>query len=89
MEMNLVDVVERDLKHLAHAFAAGSLTRRGEVRDLKHEHVAAVAAATLEQAAGRGVGADRRDDLQKRVAQCAYCVAQPEVLNPGIRVGLA
>ena len=83
--MDLGHVLDGDLEHLADAGGAGPLPSRGEVRDLEHEHVAAVAAAALEQAAGGGAGAQRRDDLQERVSEREHGVAQAEVLDAGIR----
>jgi hypothetical protein len=62
--------------------------RRIEVVDLEHQHVAAVTTAPIDQAAGCGVGPDRRDDLQERVAEREHVVAQPEVLYARIRVRL-
>ena len=89
MQVDLGHVVERDVEHFADSGGAGPLPSRGEVRDLEHQHVAAVAAAALEQAAGGGAGAQRRDDLQERVAEREHGVAQAEVLDAGIRERLA
>ena len=54
-----------------------------EVRHLEHHHVAAVAAAAVEQPPGRGVRLNRRDDLEERVADREHRVAQTESATPG------
>ena len=60
------------------------LARRRQVVDLEHEHVAAIAAAALEQAAGRGLRPHRRNDLEERVAEREHGVAQTEVADAWI-----
>jgi hypothetical protein len=87
--MHLFHVRNRDFEYLTYACGASAQASRGEAIDLKHDHVAAVATAALEQPSGGRVGADRGHDLQERVAQRKHRVTQSEVLNGGIAVGLA
>ena len=72
------DVVERHLEHDADGELGEPPPRGGEIVDLHDHHVAAVAAAALEEAAGRRVAGDRRHDLEKRVADGHDGVPQPE-----------
>ena len=81
MEVDLVDLVERDREHLAHPALGRPCPRCRHIRDLEHEHVTAVAASPLDQPPGRGPVADRRDDLQERVAEREHGVAQAEVAD--------
>ena len=57
--MGLDHVVELDSEHLAHAELGRAAARRRHVVDLEHEHVAAVAAAALQQPPRCGVIARR------------------------------
>src|SRR5439155_8656553 len=55
-----------------------------EVVELEDHHVAAVAAASLQVAAGRRSVLLRRDDLEERVADREDGVAEAERADPGI-----
>ena len=55
-----------------------------DVVELEHDHVAAVAAAAVEVAAGRRVVLQRRDDLDERVPERHDRVVQPEGADAGI-----
>jgi hypothetical protein len=58
-----------------------------EIVALDDQHVAAVAAASLEIALRRGTRIDRRDDFEERVADRHHGVAQAELLHGGVVEG--
>ena len=87
--MDLGDVLAVDLEHLAYFRLVRASASRREVVDLEHQHVAAVAAAALHQAAGGGVRADRRDDLEERVSEREDGVSEPEEADGRVVVGLS
>ena len=64
-------------------------TRGGEIVELDHQHVPAVAPRWSSSAAGGGARSQRRDDLEERVPEREHRIAQPEVLDARIGVGLA
>ncbi len=81
------DVVERHLEDNADAELRDPAPRGREIVDLHDHHVAAVAAAALEEPTGGRVLRDRRDDLEKRVADGHDGVAQAERGDVGIAEG--
>jgi hypothetical protein len=89
VQVDLVDLLQRDLEHLANAALGRPRAGRRQIENLEHQHVAAVAAAPLEQAAGGGAAPDGRDDLEERVAQREHRVAQAEPIHTGIYERLA
>ena len=89
MQVHLPHVVERDFEDLADAQVADALARRRQVVELEHRHVAAVAAAPLDQPSGGGVLLHGRDDLEERVAEAEDRIPQPEVAHARIGERLA
>ena len=86
--MDRGDVVELDGPDLADAQRRRPRAGAGEIVDLEHGHVRAVAAA-VEEAARRRVVSRGRDHLDERVTERHDRVAEPEVVDVGIGVGVA
>ena len=84
VQMDLGHVLELHCEHLPHSELASPLARRRQVGDLEHQHVAAIAAAALDQAPGRGVRPLGRHDLQEGVPEREHGVAQAEVADARI-----
>jgi len=84
MEVDRRDVVERDLPHDAHAERGKPAAVRLEVGGLEDHHVAAVATALVEQAAGGGALLHGRDHLEKRPPDRHDGVLEAEGRNPRI-----
>ena len=59
-----------------------------EILEVEHHHVAAIPAAALQVASGRGVRRRRRDDLDKAVSQREDRVDQTKLRDSRIAIGL-
>jgi hypothetical protein len=88
MQVDRGDVLELDGPHLANTQRRRPRTGGGEIVDLEHGHVRAVAATVEEAARGRAV-LDRRHDLDEGVPERHHRVAQAEVSDTRIGVRLA
>jgi hypothetical protein len=82
------DVVEVNAPDLPDAERGRTRAGAGQVVELEHGHVRAVAAA-VEEAARRRVVSRGRDHLDERVAERHDRVAKPEVVDVGIGVRVA
>ena len=76
--MDRRSVVQVRLPHHAHAEPLHVASRIGEVGGLEDRHVAGVAAAPVDPAAGCGIGLHRRDELEEGVAEWQHSILEAE-----------
>ena len=87
MEVRVLVFRQVLLRHRADAETGDALALGLGVVDLDDHHVAAVALAPLDVAAGRGALLERRDDLEEIVAGRADDIDQPPLGDAGVAIG--
>jgi hypothetical protein len=84
VEVDGGDVVERHLPDDPHADGGEPTAVGGQIGRLEDHHVAAVAAALVEEPSRRRAVADRRDDLEELRADRHDGVLEPELADARI-----